>query len=224
MNFPTRPTGYDVANHIAAGRPDCHLTAGFDLERDHVPRFLVQLHYQTSTDPVLWGAIARMDHNEAPGQGHDVYREGLHVDVARRSSRPVHLGVPHPPLPANRGHVIRGCINYLRQDADYFINVYEERRRPGRPPRWCPDGGDSATTFNRSNLLEEDMSREAPAEEEVLTVEEFTKILAEATGTTPEEIERGADEFEIGPPEEATVVGYGEHDGEHGFLTEPDDT
>lgn len=232
MNFPSRPTGYDVAKYSPAGRSDCHLTVGFDLEQGHIPRFLVQLHYQASTGPVRWGAIARMDHNETPGEGHDVYREGLHVDIARRLQKTVHLDVPHGPLPVNCGHVVRGCVNYFQQEADYFIAVYEERRRPGRPPRWSPDGGESADTFIRPTLLYESMSREAPIEdipdelrdcEDFVTDEELTDLLAEATNTTPEEIERGAAELEIAPPWESEIVGYGEHDGEHGFLPEPAD-
>lgn len=222
MSAPSRPTGYDVAKHVHAGRSDCHLTVGFDREQGHIPRFLVILHHQVATNPVEWTAIARMDHNETSATGHDVYREGLHVDVARRSSSTVHLHVPHAGLPSNRGMVIRRCATYLRQEADYFIAVYEERQAPGGPPRWS-DGGDPTPTFISGNLLEGDMSREAPAEKDVLTDEELTEVLADATDTTPEEIERGAEEIEIAPPEEATVVGYGEHNGEYGFLTDSDE-
>jgi len=55
------------------------------------------------------------------------------------------------------------------------------------------------------------------------TPEELSEALADATGTDPEEIERGAAELDIAPPEEADVVGDGEHDGERGFLPEPGD-
>lgn len=48
------------------------------------------------------------------------------------------------------------------------------------------------------------MSRE-PATEDILTPEELSELLAEATGTSPEEIEEGAN-LEIAPPEEGTVV------------------
>ena len=41
------------------------------------------------------------------------------------------------------------------------------------------------------------MSREAPVEDTVLTPEKLSDILAEATDTDPEEIERGVAEFEI---------------------------
>lgn len=225
MSYPSRPTGYDVAYHVPRGRSDCHLTIGFDRRQGHVPRFLVTLHYQASTDPVVWGAIARMDHNETSTQGHDVYQEGLHVDVARHASRPVHLQVRHAALPSSRGVVIQSCKEYLRTHADYFIDVYEEQRPPGTPPRWSTDGGGSTPTFIRTDPIEDDMSREAPAEDtvEFLTPEELSEVLADATDTDPEEIERGAAALDIAPPEEAEVVGYGEHDGEHGFLPEPGD-
>lgn len=39
-----------------------------------------------------------------------------------------------------------------------------------------------------------------------LTLEELSDALADATGTTREEIERGAEELEIAPPNEASVV------------------
>ena len=221
MSYPSRPTGYDVAYHVLGGRSDCHLTIGFDRQQGHVPRFLVTLHYQASTAPVVWGAIARMDHNETSTQGHDVYQDGLHVDVARHASRPVHLQVQHPPLPSSRGVVIQSCKEYLKTHAGYFIDVYEERRPPGSPPQWSADGGESTRTFISADPVEGNMNREAPAEDEVLTPEELSEILANATDTDPEEIERGAAALDIAPPEEADVVEYGEHDGEHGFLAEP---
>ena len=49
------------------------------------------------------------------------------------------------------------------------------------------------------------MSRDSPTDD-VLSLEELSEALAEATGTTAEEIEQGAKEIDIAPPEEATVV------------------
>ena len=54
-----------------------------------------------------------------------------------------------------------------------------------------------------------DMSHEQPREdlsEELISMDELTEILAEATGETPEEIERGAEEMDFIPPEEAPVL------------------
>jgi hypothetical protein len=146
-----------------------------------------------------------MDHNDYAARGHDVYSEGLHVDIARRSKPTEQLDVPHATLSSNRGAVIRGCVDYLRQETDYFTNVYEEQRSPGTPPRWS-DGGNPARTFIRTDPVEGDMCHESPAEEDILTIEELTELLAEVTDTTPEEIERGAAEIDIAPPEEGEVV------------------
>lgn len=204
MSVPSPPTGYDVSKHVPHGRSDCHLTVGFDRRQGQHPisRFLVMLHYQVSTSPVQWGAIARMDHNDRAALGHDVYSEGLHVDIARRSKQTVQLDVPHATLPSNRGRVIRQCGEYLEHESEYFINVFEEQRPPGTPPQWS-DGGDPAHTFISTAPLKEDMCHESPAEEDILTFEELTELLAEVTDSTPEEIERG---FEIAPPEEGKVV------------------
>lgn len=53
------------------------------------------------------------------------------------------------------------------------------------------------------------MSEESPVDD-ALTLEELSEVLAEATDTTAEEIERGAAEMTLAPPEEATVVKDGE--------------
>ena len=76
---------------------------------------------------------------------------------------------------------------------------------PGRPPSRS-DGGEPSPRFIPSQWVEEDMSREAPADADIISDEELTALLAEAEGRTPEEIERGAAEIEIAPPEESTVV------------------
>jgi hypothetical protein len=55
-----------------------------------------------------------------------------------------------------------------------------------------------------SNPVDDDMSQESPAD--ALTLEELSEVLAEATGTTAEEIERGAAEMDLAPPEGAVVL------------------
>ncbi|TSD16183.1 hypothetical protein DP107_03215 [Haloglomus irregulare] len=206
MTAPSLPSGYDVSKHVSAGRHDCHITVGFDQQGTRIPRFLVQLHYHTTTGADHWAEIARMDHNETAPTGHEIYSEGLHVDIARRSGATVHLQIRHNPLPSNRGKVIRGCVTYLHSNADYFIDVYKGRKSPGGgPPRWSPDGGEPTPTLICENPVDMDMSQESPVED-ALSPDELSAILAEATGTTAEEIEQGAEELNLSPPDEATVV------------------
>ena len=203
MIFPSLPTGYDQSKHVQTGRANCHITVGFDQQGSHIPRFLVQLHYQTSISPVQWEAIARMDHNESSPFGHNVYVEGLHVDIARRSNSTVQLELRHSRLPRNRGVVIRGCVDYFIHEADFMIDVYEERQAPGGPPYWQPDGGEPTPTFIPPSVLDQDMSRESPAED-ALSPEELSELLAETTDTVPDEFERQVEKLEIDSPEDVT--------------------
>lgn len=208
MTAPSLPSGYDETRHIQVSRPDCHITVGFDQIERSIPRFLIQLHYQTATNPVQWTAIARMDHNKTAATGHDVYKEGLHVDVKRRAHSTVHLPIQHAPLPSNRGIVIRRGAEYLADEARYFIDVYEGRLVPGTPPHWT-DGGKLQRNLITRTPLRESMSREqgntdadnpSDSELEALTLEELSADLAEATETSADVIEVGAEELSLGRP------------------------
>lgn len=198
------PDGYDVTKRVGTNLPGCHLTAGFDRGRERIPSFLVLLHYRGDTDTDRWNEIARMDHNENNQLGHDVYKEGLHVDMSRRTGSTIHAGLSHGALPSSRGRVIRACINYFIENAQFYIDVFEGDRSPGSPPQW-PDGGEPPHTLITTKPVDTDMSHEVGGEE-ILTVDEFTELLAEETGETPEEIARGAEEIDIAPPEEATIL------------------
>lgn len=206
MAIPSLPAGYDIAYRVDAGHDDCQITIGFDKNNElrRIPRFLVQLQYQLADDTSQWQEIARIDHNETSVQGHDVYDQGLHVDVSRKDAAGVHLSLEHGSLDDHRGAVIRQAQKYLKKHASYFIDVFEGNRSPESPPPWG-DGGELPPTLITPNNVTTDMSQEEPAEK-VLSGEELSDKLAEATGTTVEEIERKAKNIDIAPPEEATVV------------------
>ena len=204
MNLPTLPTGSDVSKRLRAGRSDCQLTVGFEPASGPHPRFLIQLHYRPEKNSTAWRAIARIDHNETAATGHDVYQEGLHVDIDRRTSPGVHLDIIHTGLSASRGTVIRAAVVYLRQYTDYFVDVYEERRAPGAPPRWS-DGGEPTREFICANRVRTNMRRESPADG-FATAEELSEELAEAEGTTSETIEGEAEKMNLSPRWEADVL------------------
>jgi hypothetical protein len=202
MSKAPTPLGYDVSKAVGISHPDCIVVVGFDREKNHIPRFLVRLHYRVSDAPVEWEAIARFDHNEDPNQGHNVYTEGLHIDVKAPSGW-TKIHPPHGPLPQNRGVVIRACVDYFDAETQYFIDVYNGTIAPGGPARW-PDGGIQPYTFVSPRSLIQCMSRESS--HDVLSSDELSDLLAEATGTSAEEIERRAAAVEIGPPEDAELV------------------
>lgn len=206
MSVPSHPSGYDVTKDVPTSRIDCHITVGFDRQGTHLPRFLVCLHHTTSFSPVQWTSIARADHNETGASGHDIYREGLHIDVSKAAGDEVKLYPSQTPLPTNRGKVIRACVEYFDREAGYFVDVYNGSVSPANPPGW-PDGGEHERPRKliRPKHILRGM-RPEPRGEETVSKEELNEVLAEATGTSAEEIEAAAEEIEIGPPEEADVV------------------
>lgn len=201
---PSVPTGYDRTKRVLTSRPDCVVTVGFDTTQTNLPRFLVQLHYISGKDPTEWSSIARVDHNETSEMGHDVYEEGLHVDIGRRTSPEVTREPPQPPLPSSRGQVLRACANYLSDNADWFVDAYEERQAPDNPPHWSLDGG-SPPTLLQTDPGDRDMSEQEPVAD-AITMEELSEVIAEETDETAEEIEEGAAEIDIGPPWEGEYV------------------
>jgi hypothetical protein len=48
--------------------------------------------------------------------------------------------------------VIRGCVDYLDAEADYFVDVFESRHLPWSPPRWTPDGDEKGAIFIHSRF------------------------------------------------------------------------
>jgi len=50
------------------------------------------------------------------------------------------------------------------------------------------------------------MTHESPGGGDIVSLDELTELLAEAEGTTPEEIEGAASDLNIAPPWEGTLV------------------
>ena len=138
-----------------------------------------------------------------------VHDEGLHIDVETPAGE-VTLHPRHDPLPPDRGRLIRICVEYFDNNVQYFVDVFNGDTSPSNPPSW-PDGGnaDNTPTLMPRSELGTHMASDpdtSPRDREMISKAELSDLLAEATGTSAEEIERGAEEFWIAPPEDAEVV------------------
>lgn len=204
MSPNLEPNGYGTTKTVQAGRPDCRITVGFDKRRGVIPAFLIQLHYQTNSTLDQWTDIARFEHNEAPNQDHNVFSEGLHIDVKLPSRREVKLHPQHSTLPSNAGPVIKKCREYLIANEDLLVDIYEGRRRLCGAPSW-PDGGHSAHRLIRLNSQIAGMCCEQSTHDPI-SGDEPDEILADATETSVEELRAQSEDLEIGPLDDATVV------------------
>lgn len=96
-------------------------------ESGSVRRFVVQLEYDIEygndvrRDP-SWAVVARFDHDATSTGGHDVGREGLHMDVYRDGERALR-GRGFPRL--RPGTAMRYAEEYLYRNADRLITRFE---------------------------------------------------------------------------------------------------
>ena len=132
------PTGYDKAYEKSASRGDCVIGVGWDVYRGSVMRFLVNLQYMESFLSPTYTEIARFDHNPTSANGHDIYREGIHIDVAQKDGPDIKFTFPNSTVPADLGVVIRACVEYLDDNARKLIRIYEGDNSPANVPNWSP--------------------------------------------------------------------------------------
>jgi len=70
---------------------------GFDTDRGVVTRFVVQLEYRIDDD---WFEVVLFDHDPASEHGHDVRKDGVHMDVCRDGER-IRSEEVFPPMSPN---------------------------------------------------------------------------------------------------------------------------
>lgn len=131
------PTGYDVHFKKGTSKGDCTITVGFDQDASNcIIRFMVELRYLENPRPMIWQFIARFDHNSVDDTGHDVYNEGLHIDVKIEGGRELTIYPSYDTLPSKTGVVLRTCIEYFSDHVEYFFKVFKGEISPNNPPSW----------------------------------------------------------------------------------------
>lgn len=134
----TQPSGYDDSFLISCSRGDCQVGVGLNKSGGDVTAFLVQLQYAKQYLPIQWTQIARFDHNPSNPSGHDIFDEGLHIDIVRKHGRDIKIMPAISHLPRNLSVVIDGCINYFDNNAKWFKDIYDGSQSPSGAPKWTP--------------------------------------------------------------------------------------
>lgn len=135
--MPKTPAGFDLQYVVTAPEDRCRLWVGIDVFRGEVQRFLVQLQLLPDTEFRNAIQIARIDHNPAGIEGHDLGTEGIHVDVVLRSGgeRTVYPNTSSG-TPTDLGAVIDNAKRYFRRHTGYFLRVHSGEIEPYNPPPW----------------------------------------------------------------------------------------
>lgn len=118
-------------------KPGVQIMERFDKSGGSISRFVVQLQQLADTSRGIWKTFAQIDHDPRSPGGHNLYNEGIHVDIYHHDGtvstiNPPQLSrLPHPP-----GRLLRGSRRYLIDNVDYFEQAASGRIGLSSPPRF----------------------------------------------------------------------------------------
>lgn len=102
----------------------------FHLVTNHgnVEEFIIQIEYNLGNNPNeldKWVPLARFDHNPYSKRGHDIQKEGLHMDLldADNTKHDVLRGFPSIPVDDAPEY----CEKYLLTHAEDLVTDFEKR-------------------------------------------------------------------------------------------------
>lgn len=118
--------------------PGVRCAVRFDKPRKSVTRFIVQLQRLIGVAENHWKTFAQIDHEPRNPGGHDLYSEGLHVDIYHTDgtistiqSIPTAQSLPRPTIV-----LLHRCKDYLCDYVDYFRQVAKNQTPLNSPPKF----------------------------------------------------------------------------------------
>jgi len=130
MTAPPALDGYDRYGRRPTDHENCALSYGFNTSLNEITSFQVKLFHSPTRTIRNWSEIARIDHNPGGINGHDLYSEGIHVDVVRAAGGESIVYPNHESLPPDTGEVLRICIAYFETNADFFLDLFRGSTDP----------------------------------------------------------------------------------------------
>lgn len=104
--------------------PYTRIRVVFATKRGAIRSFVVKLEYNISENTALveeWEEVARFDHNPASEDGHDIRKEGLHMDVCDPDGTE-RKAAGFPDVPVNQAP--RWCEEYFVQNHKRLTKRY----------------------------------------------------------------------------------------------------
>jgi len=95
------------------------------LNSGDVESFVVQLEYNFETDPIQpdeWKIVARFDHHPLMEWGHDIRKEGLHMDIYRNEYK-LKVARNFPTVTVNAAPAF--CEAFFDTNHDRLIDQFE---------------------------------------------------------------------------------------------------
>jgi len=93
---------------------------GYTHERGEVTRFMIQIEYLLDGE---WTEVVRFDHDPESDHGHDVTKEGVHMDVYRDGEK-IRQEEVFPSMSAS--DALTFAEEHLKQHGQRYINRFEQ--------------------------------------------------------------------------------------------------
>lgn len=116
---------YDREFTTPVGLAGARLRKGYSHERSTVTAFVVQLEYLRESGDE-WRAVVRSDHDPRTEGGHDVTKEGVHLDVYREGEK-IDTKSLFGPLPA--ADAFDYAEGHITEHAERYINRFTQWHR-----------------------------------------------------------------------------------------------
>lgn len=110
-------TDYDITPPPDRIADRVQIRTAFTTDQGEVVRFVVQLEYWLNGE---WQPVVRYDHDRTVSGGHDVSKEGLHVDIYRGGEKVDTKDVTGPIQPAD-------AFDYAEEDLRENVERYIKR-------------------------------------------------------------------------------------------------
>lgn len=130
-----QPSKYSNS-HSFPVRDDVIGVVMYDKRGGDITRFAVQLQRLVDVFEETWKTFAQIDHEPANPKGHDLYSEGLHVDIYHTDGQQSTIdcygsgsSLPNPPVV-----LMYTCKTYLTDNIDYFIQAASNQIPLNSPP------------------------------------------------------------------------------------------
>jgi hypothetical protein len=133
---------YDREFVKPVGIPGAQVRIGYSRDGGEVTAFVVQLEAHLDVDGAAgdageWVEVVRSDHHSTAAGGHDVTREGIHLDVYRGGEKD-HSEHLTGPLPADIGFT--EAEERITDHAERYVERYREWHRNNRNGSGRPNG------------------------------------------------------------------------------------
>lgn len=130
---------YDREFVKPVGIPGARVRIGYSRDRSEVTAFVVQLEYQLTDDGAAseWVEVVRSDHDSTSEGGHDVTREGVHLDVYCGGEKN-HSESLMGPLPSDVG--FNEAEERITDRAERYVERFREWHRNNRNGSGRPNG------------------------------------------------------------------------------------